>query len=791
MSGTDPEGQQPPLDRTQAYVPEGAGEAPPPASNLPKIPGITLHFELARGGMGIVYSGRQDFLDRRVAVKLLAVELGGEKFAQRFRREAKILAGIKHPNIVACHSAGTTDDGQSYLVMEFVDGPNLKTWVGEHGPLSCSAALRMTRAVAQALSHAFLLDVIHRDVKPENILLETVTSTALDLAFPFTPKLVDLGLARMTHETAGFGLTSPGSVMGTPSTMSPEQFDEPDAVDFRTDIYGLGCAFYEMLTGQPAFRGRKLTDIVTKKREPAGPNPCAENPQLPDAVGELVSCMLSANRDARPGSYKELDERLTALLATMPAEKRGVSPSVTKVRASTPPGGTRNLTDATMPGPRPDAPKPPPTVTPSKAPPPPPPNPTLRASGPPPTALPAKTGPGLLRTAEFDFLAKGGGPAAPATPAFRDGSEEAQPATAAKTSVLETDTRSKQTGVLVGLGVLALGVAVTAFFALRGGNTGGNGGSGPDPTGTNHPPEKVTFTSPDTGKFDRVDLGKKLVLVATAKDPDQDALTYTWSAPDEVGVRPDNVQGNKVTLTFEDGLPGVVFPIKVSVNDGKATTTGTHEVTIGDCKATNPLLGFDAGGSNWNWVIDKIDGLWTPVTDTGAASGKARVDQTRTLKTVLGRETYWEWSGFLESEPYKDINAYAETEVRLEIGDRGWSILLMRTGEEGRHWSVELLDATLANGQWQRKPLEPKQRIEWDEPKEMQDEPFGWFSLQRRETKLVLQIGQAVKLLSTSEIQVPSDKKHLIEGTLGGFAGEPALTLSVKNGTGRFRLRVR
>jgi tRNA A-37 threonylcarbamoyl transferase component Bud32 len=302
VSGTDPDDKDRPIDATRAWRP--ADRVPEPAQpNLPRIPGITLQREIARGGMGVVYSGRQDFLDRRVAVKLLSVELGNESFAQRFQREAKILAGIKHPNIVACHMAGTTDEGQSYLVMEFIDGPTLKNWVLENGPLTVPAALRLTRAVGQALAHAHTLGIIHRDVKPENILLETLTSTAIDVAFPFTPKIVDLGLARASEGTASLGLTSPGSVMGTPATMSPEQFDEPEAVDFRSDIYGLGCALYEMLTGKPAFRGKKLTDIVTQKRAPVAPNPCFET-DVPAAVGAFVQCMLASNRDDRPRSYK-------------------------------------------------------------------------------------------------------------------------------------------------------------------------------------------------------------------------------------------------------------------------------------------------------------------------------------------------------------------------------------------------------------------------------------------------------------------------------------------------------
>ena len=250
--------------------------------------------------MGVVYRGRQDFLDRRVAVKFLSMDLGGDDFAKRFQREAKILAGINHPNIVACHMADTTPEGQSYLVMEFIDGPNLKAWIEQNGALSPMAALRLVRSAGAALAHARTVGIIHRDVKPENVLLEAVTSTAIDVSFPFTPKLVDLGLARMTREQVGMDLTVPGSVMGTPSTMSPEQFDDPDSVDFRSDIYGLGCCLYQMLVGQAPFRGAKLTDIVLHKRAEVPPNPCDENPALP-AWWALTQRLL-ASRDDRPSS---------------------------------------------------------------------------------------------------------------------------------------------------------------------------------------------------------------------------------------------------------------------------------------------------------------------------------------------------------------------------------------------------------------------------------------------------------------------------------------------------------
>lgn len=285
-----------------------------PSLSLPRIPGVVLQHEIARGGMGVVYRGRQDYIDRDVAVKLLSAELTDRAFVARFRREAKILAGIDHPNIVRCHFAGQTDDGNSYLVMEFIAGASLKRHIAEHGAMPVATALRVLLALVQALDHAHQLGVIHRDVKPENILLAETKATPVDVGFPYVPKIVDLGLARASEGTGSFGVTSPGSVMGTPATMSPEQFDEPDAVDFRSDVYGLGCVLHEMLAGRPAFEAKKLTVLFAQKRSPTPPDPCAANTAIPAAVGALAQWMLATDRAARPASYAALAARIRELL---------------------------------------------------------------------------------------------------------------------------------------------------------------------------------------------------------------------------------------------------------------------------------------------------------------------------------------------------------------------------------------------------------------------------------------------------------------------------------------------
>lgn len=308
--------------------------APPPGAEVPRptIPEVELQAEIGRGGMGVVYRGRQTYLDRNVAVKLLLVDraTADDEYVKRFQREAKILAGLSHAHIVACYSAGITSDRHPYLVMEFIDGPNLKHWIAEHGPLKPRDALRVIRELAQALGHAHQNGIIHRDVKPENVLLakrEGGSSGSSDAGdFPFQAKLVDLGLARPQGTGGDMNLTGAGQVMGTPSTMAPEQFDDPDGVDFRADIYGLGCVLYHALIGRPAFEGRTLAQIVTAKVSGAAPNPTAVVAGLSPAIGTLVSDMLAKNRDARPQSYDQLIARCDALLGGKAAAAGGTLP---------------------------------------------------------------------------------------------------------------------------------------------------------------------------------------------------------------------------------------------------------------------------------------------------------------------------------------------------------------------------------------------------------------------------------------------------------------------------------
>ncbi|MEZ5978976.1 MAG: protein kinase [Planctomycetota bacterium] len=301
---------------------------------VPAIPDIVFDHEIARGGMGVVYEAKQGYLDRRVAVKVLHHDAQGKDFVQRFQREAKILASLSHPNVVGCYQAGVADDGRCFLVMEFIDGPTLGDWIDEQGPLQPEQAVRVVRGVAGALGYAHRSGIIHRDVKPANVLLNRPIDADRDDPFPYQPKLADLGLARASGDFKPLveveGLTVQGAVMGSPPTMAPEQFDDPDSVDFRTDVYGLGCVLFHCLTGRLAYPQTTLTKLISCKAQGPPPDPRELSPSVPNELARLVQDMLASRPEDRPGSYAELVERLERVLVDTPAAaaKRSRAPIV-------------------------------------------------------------------------------------------------------------------------------------------------------------------------------------------------------------------------------------------------------------------------------------------------------------------------------------------------------------------------------------------------------------------------------------------------------------------------------
>jgi uncharacterized protein (TIGR03067 family) len=218
----------------------GPFTAPTPEELARHFPQLEIIELLGQGGMGAVYKARQPRLDRFVAVKILPPDAARDPaFAERFDREARALAKINHPNIVAVYDSGQ-HNGLYYFIMEYVDGVNLRELI-RSGQCKPEEALRIVPQICEALQFAHDEGIVHRDIKPENILLDKRGRL----------KIADFGLARLLgHTRTDYTLTGPWQVMGTPNYMAPEQMDDPLKVDHRADIYALGVVFYEMLTGE-------------------------------------------------------------------------------------------------------------------------------------------------------------------------------------------------------------------------------------------------------------------------------------------------------------------------------------------------------------------------------------------------------------------------------------------------------------------------------------------------------------------------------------------------------------
>ena len=240
--------------------------------------------ELGRGGMAMVYLAHDPRHARPVALKVLLPELALAVGAERFQREIRLAAGLQHPNILPVFDSGVIDAGGRplfYYTMPFVEGETLRARLEREGPLPVEAALRFAREVADALDHAHRHGIIHRDVKPENILVSD--GHAL---------LADFGIAKAVSD-AGDRLTATGLSLGTPAYMSPEQATADPRLDARTDIYSLGCVLHEMLAGEPPFTGPSAQAIIAKRFASAPPLLRTVRPQLPDTVDTTLARALA------------------------------------------------------------------------------------------------------------------------------------------------------------------------------------------------------------------------------------------------------------------------------------------------------------------------------------------------------------------------------------------------------------------------------------------------------------------------------------------------------------------
>jgi len=252
--------------------------------------------ELGSGGMATVYLADDMKHHRKVAVKVLRPELASAIGPDRFLREIEIVAKLNHPHILALYDSGEAD-GFLFYVMPYVKGESLRQRLHREKLLPIEEAIGVTRHAASALDHAHAHDVIHRDVKPENILL-----------YEGEAMVADFGIALATSAAAGERLTQTGLAVGTPEYMSPEQSVGERALDARSDVYSLACVLYEILAGEPPYTGRTAQAVIAKRLTDPVPAVRRLRTTVPAAVEQALMKALAktpADRFASTGAFAE------------------------------------------------------------------------------------------------------------------------------------------------------------------------------------------------------------------------------------------------------------------------------------------------------------------------------------------------------------------------------------------------------------------------------------------------------------------------------------------------------
>jgi serine/threonine protein kinase len=289
-------------DRAKATgVPDAAASASPGWQVLAEALSdrYRLERELGRGGMATVYLARDLSAGRPVAIKAMHRNLSSAIGVERFRREMGIAASLSHPRIVPLYDSGDVD-GVLYYIMPYVEGESLFQRLERERRLSLEDALQITHDVADALGYAHSRGILHRDVKPENILL--AEGHAL---------IADFGLARAIGAADHRRLTETGVIVGTVYYMSPERLREELDLDQRADIYSLGGMLYEMLSGRPPYNGLSITDLVTQILRASVPSVRRLNPSVPAAVDQAIGRALAKSPAERFATMQEFAAALS------------------------------------------------------------------------------------------------------------------------------------------------------------------------------------------------------------------------------------------------------------------------------------------------------------------------------------------------------------------------------------------------------------------------------------------------------------------------------------------------
>jgi YVTN family beta-propeller protein len=555
------------------------------------VAGCRLEDEIGRGGMGVVYRATEESLQRTVALKLIAPELTtNPDFRERFKRESRLAASIEHPNVIPVYAAGEADE-LLYLVMRYVPGTDLRAVLEREGALEPSRAARIVAQVASALAAAHRKGLIHRDVKPANVLIER--DGGHEHAY-----LTDFGIARDVGGATA--LTRTGMLVGTLDYIAPERLEDRGG-NGRSDIYALGCVLFEALTGRVPFpRDSDVAKMYAHMNEPV-PSVRGVRPEVPGPLAEVTTKAMAKNPEERFATADELATTLRAEATTLSGERPVTTPDPTALSP------TRPVPPAAPPTPPPQTPAPqtPPPQTPPPQPPPP--------RTPPPAPPPAAPRPAPPRAAPRPTPAQQA-PAAPPSPPARP------PA------------RGRRTGLLAAGGALALGAAIVAVILIAG------GGSSSEKKSTTKQAGAVSITNPKAlspinagSGIDGVEVGAGSVWDVNNKlgtlqriDPSTRRVAGTT----RVGANPDSIAVEN----------GVVWVTNTDDNDVSRVDAKTRKV-VDTIPVGRAPEGIVANGDAV-YVANGDDGTVTRIDPKGGTPRTASVG-TKPVQLALDGKTPW------------------------------------------------------------------------------------------------------------------------------------------------------
>ncbi|QDT54527.1 Serine/threonine-protein kinase PrkC [Caulifigura coniformis] len=281
---------------------DGQGPGGKPQAKSQRLGDFEVKKKIGQGGMGVVYLAHQVSLDRPVALKVLSKEIASKPaFVERFVREARAMAKINHPAVVNCYHVGE-EKGLHYVAMELVDGRSMQDWLNQLGKLSVPDAVLVTLVCGEALAHAHSLQMVHRDVKPDNIL---VTRKGVI-------KVSDLGLAKVLDDE-DHSMTQSGTGLGTPHYMPPEQARNAKHIDATCDIYALGVTLYHFVTGALPFSGESVVELILSKERGSYKPARQHNREVSEKLSLMIDKAMARDRKARYQTMAEFIKDLESL----------------------------------------------------------------------------------------------------------------------------------------------------------------------------------------------------------------------------------------------------------------------------------------------------------------------------------------------------------------------------------------------------------------------------------------------------------------------------------------------